>query len=182
MRALSEFTRAVDALSAAAGRVAEWCVLGACAISAGNAMMRYGFSLSSNAWLEAQWYLFAAVVMLGAAHTLRRNGHVRVDLIYGTVSQRVRLWVDVLGIIFFLLPGMLLLAWMTWPFFLDAWTRNEMSLNAGGLIRWPVKLLLPLGFALVALQGLAELVKRIAALRGIEDESTRVAEYERPEQ
>jgi TRAP-type mannitol/chloroaromatic compound transport system permease small subunit len=182
MRALLGLSRGVDALSAAFGKAAEWCVLAACAISAGNAVMRYGFSLSSNAWLEVQWYLFTGIVMLGAAHTLRRNGHVRVDLVYAIASERARLWIDVFGIIFFLLPGMALLAWMTWPFFLDSWMRQEVSPNAGGLIRWPVKLLLPLGFVLVVLQGLAELVKRIAALRGIKDEAARVAAYEKLEQ
>jgi TRAP-type mannitol/chloroaromatic compound transport system permease small subunit len=179
MQSLLGFSRAMDAISQGAGRLAEWCVLAACAVSAGNALMRYGFSLSSNAWLEAQWYLFAAIVMLGAAHTLRRNGHVRVDLVYAIVSERTRLWIDVFGIIFFLLPGMILLAWMTWPFFLDAWMRSEVSPNAGGLLRWPMKLLMPLGFALVSLQGLAELVKRIAALQGL---SAEVATYEKLEQ
>jgi TRAP-type mannitol/chloroaromatic compound transport system permease small subunit len=111
--------------------------------------------------------------------TLRRNGHVRVDLVYSIVSERTRLWIDVFGIIFFLLPGMILLAWMTWPFFMDAWMRGETSPNAGGLLRWPMKLLMPLGFALVALQGLAELVKRIAALQGL---SAEVATYEKLEQ
>jgi TRAP-type mannitol/chloroaromatic compound transport system permease small subunit len=182
MRALLGLSRGIDAVSAGIGRIAEWCVLAACAVSAGNALMRYTFSLSSNAWLEAQWYLFTGIVMLGAAHTLRRNGHVRVDLVYSIVSERARLWIDVFGIIFFLLPGMLLLAWMTWPFFLDSWMRDEVSPNAGGLLRWPVKLLLPLGFAMVVLQGLAELVKRVAALRGIEDEAARVAAYEKLEQ
>lgn len=182
MRALLAFSRGMDAISAGIGRVAEWCVLAACLISAGNALMRYGFSLSSNAWLEAQWYLFAAIVMLGAAHTLRRNGHVRVDLVYGWVGERTRLWIDVFGILVFLLPGMLLLAWMTWPFFLDSWIRGETSSNAGGLIRWPVKILMPLGFLLVLLQGLAELVKRIAALRGIGPEAADIAQYQAPEQ
>jgi len=182
MRALLGLTRVVDAFSHGIGRIAEWCVLAACLVSAGNAVSRYGLSISSNAWLEAQWYLFAGVVMLGAAHTLRRNGHVRVDLVYGMVSERTRLWIDVFGIIFFLLPGMLLLAWMTWPFFQEAWLRGEHSPNAGGLLRWPVKLLMPLGFAMVALQGLAELVKRIAALAGIEDEAAQVAAYEKLEQ
>jgi len=182
MRRLLGFSRGMDAVSAGAGKLAEWCVLAACLVSAGNAVMRYGFSLSSNAWLEVQWYLFAGIIMLGAAHTLRRNGHVRVDLVYGIVRERTRLWIDVFGLVFFLLPGMLLLAWMTWPFFLDSWMREEVSPNAGGLLRWPVKLLLPVGFALVALQGLAELVKRIAALSGIEDGAARVAAYEKPEQ
>ena len=182
MRLLLAFSRGVDAISAAFGRIADWMVLASCAISAGNAAVRYGFSMSSNGWLEVQWYLFAGVVMLGASYTLERNEHVRVDLVYGSVGPRVRLWIDIFGLVFFLLPGMVLLTWMTWPFFLDSFLRDEGSPNAGGLIRWPVKLLMPLGFALVTLQGLAELVKRIAALRGIDDEAAQVAEYERLEQ
>ena len=183
MRALLAFSRAVDAVNERFGRVADWMVLGACVVSAGNALSRYGLSWSSNAWLEAQWYLFAGTVMLGAAYTLNRNQHVRVDLVYGSVSPRAKLWIDVFGIIFFLLPGMVLLVWMTWPFFWESFIRDEGSPNAGGLIRWPVKILLPLGFALVSIQGLSELVKRIAALRGIDDPATaHIAEYHRPEQ
>jgi TRAP-type mannitol/chloroaromatic compound transport system permease small subunit len=182
MQALLGFSRGVDVMNEKIGRVADWLVLSACAISAGNAIVRYGFSWSSNAWLEVQWYLFAGTVMLGAAYTLKRNEHVRVDLVYGSVSQRVRLWIDVFGIILFLLPGMVLLAWMTWPFFMDSWMRHEGSPNAGGLLRWPVKLLMPVGFALVALQGLSELVKRIAALRGLGPDAVGIADYQRPEQ
>ncbi|NMJ44183.1 TRAP transporter small permease subunit [Roseomonas sp. JC162] len=182
MRPLLAFSRGMDAVSAAFGRIADWMVLAACAVSAGNAVIRYGFSMSSNAWLEVQWYLFAGVVMLGASYTLERNEHVRVDLVYGSVSARARLWIDVFGIIFFLLPGMALLAWMTWPFFWDAWVRGEGSPNAGGLIRWPVKIVMPLGFLLVTLQGLSELVKRIAALKGTAPEAAHLAEYHRPEQ
>lgn len=176
------FSRAVDAMNAFIGRIADWLVLSACLISAGNAVVRYGFSWSSNAWLEVQWYLFAGTVMLGAAYTLKRNEHVRVDLVYGSVGQRVRLWIDILGILLFLLPAMVLLAWMTWPFFVESWIRHEGSPNAGGLLRWPVKLLMPVGFALVTLQGLSELVKRIAALRGMEPSAAEIAEYQRPEQ
>jgi TRAP-type mannitol/chloroaromatic compound transport system permease small subunit len=183
MRALLAFSRAVDAVSAAFGRVADWMVLAACAISAGVAFVRYGLSTGSNAWLEVQWYLFAGIVMLGASHTLFRNEHVRVDLVYGNLSERGKLWVDVLGIIAFLLPAMALLAWMTWPLFVDSWMRGETSNNAGGLIRWPVKLLLPLGFALMTLQGLSELIKRVALLAGHRLPPERlVADYHRPEQ
>jgi TRAP-type mannitol/chloroaromatic compound transport system permease small subunit len=182
MQALLGFSRGVDAMNEKIGRVADWLVLSACLISAGNAVVRYGFSWSSNAWLEVQWYLFAGTVMLGAAYTLKRNEHVRVDLVYGSVPQRIRLWIDVFGIILSLLPAMLLLAWMTWPFFMDAWVRHEGSPNAGGLLRWPVKLMMPVGFALVALQGLSELVKRIAALRGLGPDAVGIADYQRPEQ
>jgi TRAP-type mannitol/chloroaromatic compound transport system permease small subunit len=167
MGPLLALSRVVDAVNAAFGRAADWMVLAACIVSAGNAMLRYGFSLGSNAWLEAQWYLFAGMVMLGASYTLFRNEHVRVDLIYGALGERARLWVDVIGIAVFLLPAMALLAWMTWPFFAESFLRQETSSSPGGLLRWPVKLLLPLGFALMALQGVSELVKRIAMLAGL---------------
>ncbi|WP_135468019.1 TRAP transporter small permease subunit [Crenalkalicoccus roseus] len=182
MRALLAFSRFVDGVNAQFGRVAEWMVLFACAVSASNAFIRYGFSYSSNAWLEAQWYLFAGVVMLGASWTLNRNGHVRVDLVYGMLSERRRLWVDVFGFVFFMLPAIGLLVWMTWPFFWDSFQRGEGSPNAGGLLRWPVKLLMPLGFTLLALQGVSELIKRIALLRGLQPEGEAVVEYQRPDQ
>ena len=153
-----------------------------CGISAGNAFVRYGLSTSSNAWLEVQWYLFAATVMLGGAYTLFRNEHVRVDLLYAIYKPRTRLWVDVFGFVVFMLPGVFLLAWMTWPFFLDSFYRNEGSPNAGGLLRWPAKILMPIGFALLALQGVSELIKRIALLRGIDLSDDQISEYVRPEQ
>ncbi len=182
MRPLLAFSRGVDSVNAAAGRVADWFVLLACAVSAGNAFVRYGVSYSSNAWLEVQWYFFAGIIMLGASYTFFRNEHVRVDLVYGMLGVRARLWVDVFGIILFLLPATLLLAWMTWPFFLDSFSRNEGSPNAGGLLRWPVKALMPIGFVLLSLQGLSELVKRVALLRGEQPEAEVVVEYHRPEQ
>ena len=177
MRALLWVSGAIDGVNERFGRIADWCVLLACLISAGNALVRYGFSFSSNAWLEIQWYLFAAMFMLGAPYTLRRNGHVRVDVIYGNLPARLKLWVDLLGGILFLMPPVLIIGWMSWPLFYDSWQSGEVSSNAGGLVRWPVKLLLPLGFGLLALQGLSEIIKRIAALRGYEGV---VAEYEKP--
>ncbi len=180
MKPLLAFSRAVDALNAGVGRIADWATLLACVISAGNAFVRYGVSYSSNAWLEVQWYLFGAIVLLGASYTLNRNEHVRVDILFGTLSDRYRLWVDIIGIAVFLLPAMALLAWMTWPFFLDSWVRAETSQNAGGLIRWPVKLLLPIGFGLLVLQGLSELIKRVALLVGEKPPSEAVLTYERP--
>jgi len=180
MGPLLAFSRAVDAMNRGFGRIAEWCVLAACLVAAGNAFVRYGFSFTSGASVEAQWYLFAAVVLLGASETLQRNGHVRVDLVYGSLRERLRLWLDVFGILVFLLPAMVLLAVMCWPFFLESWARNEISPSPGGLLRWPVKLLLPLGFALVALQGLSELIKRIALLRGLAPQAGIVTSYERP--
>jgi TRAP-type mannitol/chloroaromatic compound transport system permease small subunit len=166
MRGLTRLAGIADRISAACGAAATAAVLAACLISAGNAASRYALGLTSNAWLEAQWYLFAVMALLGAAETLRRGGHVRVDLLYAIAGERGRIWIDVFGLVLFLLPGMVLLAWLSWPFFWESWIRNEVSNNPGGLLRWPVKVLLPLGFALVVMQGLAELAKRIAALAG----------------
>jgi TRAP-type mannitol/chloroaromatic compound transport system permease small subunit len=182
MGPLLAFSRGVDRLNAFVGKFADVAVLASCGISAGNAFVRYGISYSSNAWLEVQWYLFGAIVMLGASYTLFRNEHVRVDLVYGNISERARLWVDVFGFIFFMLPATILLAYMTWPFFLDSFVRNEGSPNAGGLLRWPVKLLLPLGFFLLSLQGFSELIKRVALLIGVQPDAEVVIEYRRPEQ
>jgi TRAP-type mannitol/chloroaromatic compound transport system permease small subunit len=182
MGGLLAFSRAVDRVNQFVGKIADWTVLLSCAISAGNAFVRYGISYSSNAWLEVQWYLFAATVMLGASYTLFRNEHVRVDLLYGNMGERTRLWVDVFGFIFFMLPAVILLTWMTWPFFVDSFIRGEGSPNAGGLLRWPVKLLMPVGFFLLVLQGFSELIKRIALLRGIRPDAEVVVEYHRPEQ
>jgi TRAP-type mannitol/chloroaromatic compound transport system permease small subunit len=179
MSALLRISAWIDAINARMGALAAWLVLIACLISAGNAISRYLFSASSNAWLEIQWYLFSGIFLLGAAHTLRVNEHVRVDLVYAHVSPIARLCIDIFGIIFFLLPATIILIDMTWPFFLDSWLRQEESNNAGGLIRWPVKLLLPLGFALLSAQGVSELIKRVAALYGRIAIDTR---YDRPTQ
>ncbi len=159
-------SRGIDRASRAAGLVAEWLVLAACLISAGNATIRYLFSYSSNGWLEIQWYLFGALVFLGASYTLRENGHVRVDLVYSWVSERTRLWIDAVGFAVFLIPVCVLLTYLCTPFFVRSFQIGEMSNNAGGLILWPIKLVLPLGFALLTLQGVSELIKRIAALQG----------------
>jgi TRAP-type mannitol/chloroaromatic compound transport system permease small subunit len=164
LQPLLKLSRAIDFVNDRFGEVANWLVLLACLISAGNAMSRYAFSLSSNAWLEVQWYMFAGMVMLGAPHTFKLNEHVRVDLLFSAVSERTRIWIDILGIVFFLFPICIILVYFTWPWFLESWRIEEMSSNAGGLIRWPVKLVLPVGFALMALQGVSELIKRIEAL------------------
>ena len=161
-----KITRAIDWLSDVAGYIAKWLVLLACVISAGNAIVRYLVSYSSNGLLEIQWYMFGGIVLLGAAQTLRLNEHVRVDLLYSAVTDRTRLLIDIFGITVFLLPVMIYLTYLTWPFFANSFRSGELSMNAGGLILWPAKLLLPLGFALLFLQGLAELAKRIAALSG----------------
>ncbi|WP_137133473.1 TRAP transporter small permease subunit [Rhizobium sp. FKY42] len=177
MQAFIAISRAIDRVSEVIGKFAGYLVLGCCLVSAGNAIIRYAFNYSSNAWLEIQWYMFAFIVLMGAAHTLRANEHVRVDLIYGAISPRARLWVDVIGIVLFLIPACLYLAWLSWPVFLLSWQQMEISSNAGGLIRWPVKFIIFAGFALIALQGLSELIKRIAGLQGIIDIDTK---YEKP--
>lgn len=166
MKFLLRFSGLVDAMNERLSHIADWLVLLACAISAGNAFSRYAFSISSNAWLEIQWYMFGALVMLGASYTLKRNEHVRVDIVYANVSTRRQIGIDIFGTILFLLPAMLILAYLSWPMFYNSWTENEISSNAGGLVRWPIKIFLPLGFALLSLQGISELIKRIAMLTG----------------
>jgi len=177
MQLLLGIARGIDALNAAFGRIASWLVLIACGVSAGNAVSRYVLDLSSNAWLELQWYLFAAMVMLGAPFVLNVNGHVRVDIFYGHAQTRTRVWIDLLGLVFFLLPVMTAIMVMSWPFFVESYLGNEMSGNAGGLLRWPVKLVIPIGFGLMVLQGLSEIVKRIGFLLGQIEMS---AQYEKP--
>jgi TRAP-type mannitol/chloroaromatic compound transport system permease small subunit len=181
MRLLLKFSAVVDIVNEKIGVVCNWLVLLACLVSGGNAMVRYAYDASSNAWLEVQWYMFAVIVMFGAAYTLKRNEHVRVDLLYMTLGRRGQLWIDILGTLIFLLPTCLILAWLSWPFFMQSFAIGEHSSNAGGLIRWPIKAVLPLGFLLVALQGLSELIKRVAFLIGIPVESLE-ALYERPTQ
>jgi len=154
-----------DGLSNRFGEVAAWAVFLSCFISCGNAFVRFGFSNSSNAWLEIQWYLFAVCVMLGSALVLRVNEHVRVDIIYGKLSARGKVYVDLLGMIVFLLPLMALMFELSLPLFIQMFETGEMSSNAGGLIRWPAMLMLPLGFATVFIQGFFEVVKRVAWLR-----------------
>lgn len=158
--------RWIDALNDRFASLAKWAALASCVISASNAVVRYLANYSSNAFLEIQWYLFAACVMLGAAHVLRVNEHVRVDVIYGRLSGRTQAIVDLLGLILFLLPVTAVLLYFSWPLFLDRIHTGEMSNNAGGLIRWPAMLMLPLGFVLLLLQGLSEIVKRVAWLAG----------------
>ena len=158
--------RAIDAVNERIGRAVLWLVLAVTLISAANALMRYGFSMSSNAWLEIQWYLFGAIFLLAAGYTLKHNGHVRVDVLYGRWPPRVRAWIDLLGAALFLLPLCVLMVWLSWHGFIESFQRGELSSDAGGLIRWPVRLLIPLGFALLGLQGVSELIKRVAFLRG----------------
>jgi TRAP-type mannitol/chloroaromatic compound transport system permease small subunit len=164
---LLSISRLIDALNERIGHLVYWLILLAVLVSAGNAMMRYTFSISSNAWLEIQWYLFAAVFLLCAGYTLLRNEHIRIDVIAGRLSRRAQTWIDILGGLFFLLPMAIIIMWLAWPMFMDSWTRNEISGDAGGLLRWPVKLLIPAGFFLLSLQAVSELIKRIAFLQGL---------------
>jgi TRAP-type mannitol/chloroaromatic compound transport system permease small subunit len=166
MNALLAFARLIDALTERIGRLVIWLVLVATLISAGNALARYALGESSNAWLEIQWYLFGAMFLLAAGYTLKHNGHVRIDILYNRLSARGQAWIDLVGGLLFLMPMAGLLAWLAWPMFMDAWTTHEMSPDAGGLLRWPVKLLLPVGFGLLSLQGVAEVIKRLGVLSG----------------
>jgi len=197
---LLKISRAIDDINARFGVVANWLVLFACVISAGNAAVRYGingilslaaefpllhglasgigwYGNNANAFLELQWYMFAAMVLLGGPYTLKMNEHVRVDLFYGMVSDRARIWIDIIGGFLFLLPICIILIYFTWPWFLESYRIGEQSNNAGGLLRWPVKLILPVGFALMALQGISEIIKRIAALENLIEAEFK---YEKP--
>jgi len=177
MKALLALSRFIDAANERLSVIADSLVLLSCLISAGNAFSRYAFSISSNAWLEIQWYMFGALVMLGTSYTLKRNEHVRVDMVYSNLSTRGQIWVDIVGAILFLLPATLILCYLSWPVFHNSWVENEISSNAGGLIRWPIKIFLPLGFGLLSLQGISELIKRIAMLTG---DMQADLHYERP--
>jgi len=165
MQTLLRISRAIDALNAKIGQALIWLVLVMALVSAGNAAFRYLFNLSSNAWLELQWYLFSAVFLLCAGYTLLNDEHIRIDVVSSHLSRRTQIWIDIFGTLFFLLPVSIFIMWLSWPVFMNAWTSQEISSNAGGLIRWPVRLLVPLGFFLLSLQGLSELIKRVAYLR-----------------
>jgi TRAP-type mannitol/chloroaromatic compound transport system permease small subunit len=166
MNFLLQFSRLVDGVSEAVGRAAIWLILVVVLISSVNAVFRFAFNLSSNAFLEIQWYLFSAIFLACAAYVLKRNEHIRIDVVAGRLSERAQNWIDVFGILFFLLPMALIIAWLSWPVFMNAWNSGELSPSPGGLIRWPVRLMMPLGFALLILQALSELIKRVAFLTG----------------
>jgi TRAP-type mannitol/chloroaromatic compound transport system permease small subunit len=170
MSGLLSLSGLIDRLNTLIGKLSMWLVLATTLISAGNAIIRKAFDISSNGALEIQWYLFAAVFMLGAGYGFLKNSHVRIDFISSRLSPRTRNWIDVLGIVLVLFPLCALLINLSWPFFMTAFTSGEMSQNAGGLIRWPAYILIPVGFGLLALQGVSELIKRIAFLRGVIDD------------
>ncbi|MEO5691606.1 MAG: TRAP transporter small permease subunit [Usitatibacter sp.] len=166
MQGLLKLSKLVDTINEWVGRWVYWLVLIVVLISSGNAIMRKLFSMSSNAWLELQWYLFSAVFLLCAGVTLLRNGHVRIDVFAGRFSARTQAWIDIFGTVFFLLPMSILIMSLSWPYFTRTFVSHEISGSAGGLVLWPARLLMPIGFALLSLQGLSELVKRIAFLTG----------------
>ncbi len=167
MKALLSLSRLVDAMNERVGRSAMWLLLAAVLISTANAIVRKAFNYSSNGFLEIQWYLFAGAFLLGASYTLLHNEHVRIDVVAGKFSKRTQTWIEVVGTIFFLLPFCAMVIWTSTPWFLNSFASGESSSNAGGLILWPAKLLIPVGFVLLSLQGLSELIKRIAFLQGL---------------
>lgn len=177
MKPLLRLAHGIDALNDRFADLAKWAVLAACLISAGNAVVRYALDISSNAFLEIQWYLFAACVMFGASQVLRVNEHVRVDVLYGHYPTRVKVVVDVLGLLLFLIPVSLLIIYLSLPIFERMYESKEMSSNAGGLIRWPVMLTIPLGMSLLVLQALSEIIKRVGWLMRVHEMDTH---YERP--
>jgi TRAP-type mannitol/chloroaromatic compound transport system permease small subunit len=179
MRPLLAISDAIDQINEKIGYICNFLVLAACLVSAGNAMIRYAFGYSSNGWLELQWYMFAILVMFGASYTFKRNEHVRVEIFYLFLSERGQLWLDLIGTVVFLIPISLLLCYLSWSFFMEAYLTGEWSGNAGGLLRWPIKFVIPGGFSMLALQGVSEVIKRAAALQGV---VALDAKYERPTQ
>jgi TRAP-type mannitol/chloroaromatic compound transport system permease small subunit len=173
MNFLLQFSRLIDGITERVGRAALWLVLIAVFISATNAIVRKAFNVSSNAFLEIQWYLFAGMFLLAAGYTMLRQGHVKIDIILGRFSKQTQIKVDIFGIVVFLMPFVILVISLSWPLVIQAYEFDEMSENAGGLIRWPVYALVPTGFALLGLQGLSELIKRVGFLKGLCDDPTR---------
>ena len=167
MNFLLRLSHAIDWLNERVGRVMYWLVLIMVLISAGNATSRYALNIASNAWLELQWYLFAAVFLLCSGYTFLHNEHIRIDVISSRFSRRTQIWIDIFGTVVFMLPTTGIILWLSWPVFVNAWTSGETSMNAGGLIRWPVRFLVPAGFFLLTLQGISELIKRVAYLKGL---------------
>jgi TRAP-type mannitol/chloroaromatic compound transport system permease small subunit len=180
--ALLKLSSLIDRINEWLGKMAAWLVFGAVLISAGNAITRKVLNIGSNAWLEIQWYLFAGVFMLAVGYVMLHNAHVRIDFIASKLSKRTNAIIDVLGIVIFTIPLALIMIKLGWPLFERAWTSGEMSENAGGLIRWPVLALIPLGFAILAAQALSELIKRLAFLKGLTEEPFSVMAEKTPEE
>ena len=167
MKVLLGLSRLIDGLNERIGKLACWLVLAAVLVSAGNAVVRKVFDTSSNAFLEGQWYMFATLFLLSGGYTLLKQEHVRIDVIYLRFSRRTQVGIDLFGTILFLLPMSLLMLYLSWPYFTNAFISGETSANAGGLIQWPVKMMMPVGFTLLALQGVSEIIKRVAWLKGL---------------
>ena len=173
MRPLLALARGIDAVNLAVGRAVCWLTLAVAIISTVNAVSRKLLHQSSNAWLELQWYLFGAIFLLASGYTLLKNGHVRVDILSARLPKRQQIWIEVFGVLFFLLPVSVLIMWLAWPMFWESWVSGETSSNAGGLVRWPVKLLIPIGFCLLIAAGLSHLIKCIGFLAGVCPDPTR---------
>jgi TRAP-type mannitol/chloroaromatic compound transport system permease small subunit len=182
MQPLLALSRAIDRLNDFIGETISWALLAAVLICSGNALIRYSLNMSSNAWLEIQWYLFSAVFLLASAYTLRRNEHVRIDVIADRFSKRTQVWIDIFGFLFFMLPMTLVILYFAIPFAQLSFTSKEMSGNSGGLILWPAKILIPIGFFLLTLQGISELIKRIGYLMGKVDASVFEKQAATPEE
>ena len=182
MRGLLKVSSAIDALNAFIGRWVLWLILGSTVISGVNALVRKIFNTSSNAYLEVQWYLFAAAFLIASGYTLLNGEHVKIDVVASRLSKRKQIWIDIIGFAFFLTPMCLIILWFGIPFFLQGFRSGEMSSNAGGLIRWPVYLMMPIGFTLLLLQGWSELIKRIAFLRGLIPDPTLKVVAKTPEE
>ena len=179
---LLKLSRLIDALTERIGKASIWVVLVVVLFSSANAILRYTFNYSSNAFLEAQWYLFGIIFLACSGYTLMRNEHVRIDLVSSRLSKRGQIWVDILGIIFFLMPMAIAIMILSWPVFVHAFAGNEMSNSPGGLVVWPARLMIPLGFALLILQAISELIKRIGFLKGLCPDPTQKAEAKSAEE
>lgn len=172
MNILLGLSRSIDRLNQFVGKWVAWLILAAVVVSAGNAIVRKAFNMSSNSLLEIQWYFFSAVFLLCAGYTLLRNEHVKIDVFLHLWPKRKQIWIDIIGIVFFLFPFALSVVYLSWPLFVSAYQSGEMSQNAGGLIRWPVYALVPMGFSLLFIQGISELIKRFAFLQGLIEDPT----------
>jgi TRAP-type mannitol/chloroaromatic compound transport system permease small subunit len=179
MQRLLAFSDAVDSLSEHIGQALKWLVLASSLISAGTALVRYSLHTGSNAWLEIQWYMFGAMFLLGAGYALKHDEHVRVDIFFSKMTPKMQAWVDVFGCIVFLMPTAIVMTWMSWHMVVNSIHVNEMSNDPGGLLRWPIKICIPIGFAMLGVQGIADIIKKIAIARGIRSPGKA---YERPVQ
>lgn len=182
MQALLVIARSIDRITEAIGKSVMWLILAAILVSATNAILRKAFNMSSNAWLELQWYLFGAAFLLASAYTLQQNEHIRIDIFYGSRSRRTQNWIDLFGHVFFLMPFVVLMSWLMVPYALQAFHSGQISTNSGGLIIWPARALLAAGFLLLVFQGISEIIKKVAVIQGlIEDPHSFISAHEAAE-